>query len=140
MINILDVNTINKSVIIGTITTDMYKFIIAKRPDYINIINKRDIILWRDRINYIQKHKDDFINQDDLDLYIKEIPQIIAEPDYIGIPPKEPKSIQFIKRYDTNILIAVRISNNGDLFFRSMYPITESQLSDYEYKNKAWKY
>ena len=117
MINKLDVNTINKSIIIGTITTDMYNFIITKRPDFINIIYKRDIILWRDRIDYIQKHKDDFINQDNLDLYIKEIPQIIANPDYLGIPPKEPKSIQFIKRYDTNILIAIRISNYGSLIF-----------------------
>lgn len=41
-------------------------------------------------------------------------------------------SIQFIKCYSNNILIAVRVATDGELSFRTKYPITDSQLADYK--------
>ena len=67
------------------------------------------------------------------------IPEIIKSPDYIGVKNKD-LSIQFIKRYEDNILIAVRMDSKGRLSFRTMYTITESQLSDYLKKDRAWEF
>lgn len=55
----------------------------------------------------------------------------------MGLPPHD-DSIQFIKIMNRAIIVAVRISNKGKLSYRTMYPITASQLNDYLRKNRAW--
>lgn len=68
-----------------------------------------------------------------------DIPKIIAEPDYISVHPKD-KSISFIKNYSGHVSVAVRIAPNGNMAYRTMYPITDAQLSHYIAKGFAWKY
>ena len=67
------------------------------------------------------------------------IPEIIDKPDYLGVR-KNDFSIQFIKRYSDNMLVAVRRGNKGKLLLRTMYTITESQLSNYLRKGSAWEF
>ncbi len=95
--------------------------------------------MWDDRIDHIEKHRINFKNIYDFDDYVDMIPDIVENPDYIGIKDKN-KSIQFIKQYNDNILIAVRLTTKGKLSFRTMYPITDGQLDDYIEKNTAWEY
>lgn len=38
------------------------------------------------------------------------------------------------------MLVAVRMDDKGKLLFRTMYTITESQLSDYLRKGSAWEF
>lgn len=94
--------------------------------------------MWKDRIDHIKKH-----TYDNSKLSVEEmcelIPEIIDKPDYLGVKQKD-SSIQFIKRYKDNILVAVRIDRKGRLSFRTMYTITESQLADYIRKGRAWKF
>lgn len=94
--------------------------------------------MWKDRIEHIKKHAYDNSN-----LSVEEmcnlIPEIINSPDYLGVRKKD-YGIQFIKRYKDNILVATRIDSKGRLSLRTMYTITESQLSDYLRKGSAWKY
>lgn len=124
---------------IGTLDDKKLKFISGKRPDFANEIKGTDIIMWDDRIDHIEKHRMNFRNIYDFDDYVDMIPDIIENPDYIGVKDKN-KSIQFIKQYDDNILIAVRLTTKGKLSFRTMYPITDGQLDDYIEKNTAWEY
>lgn len=126
---------------IGKLDDKKLKFIYEKRPDLAFEIKDTDILMWDDRIEHIEKHRMNFRNIYDFDDYIEMIPDIIENPDYIGIKNKnENKSIQFIKQYDDNILIAVRLTAKGKLSFRTMYPITDGQLADYIKKQTAWKY
>ena len=76
---------------------------------------------------------------EDFYMCMERIPEIIEEPDFIGINPKD-SSLQFIKRFSQNILIAVRFNADGKLSYRTLYPITDSQLSDYIKKKRAWEY
>lgn len=80
-----------------------------------------------------------FRNIYDFDKYVDLIPKIIENPDYLGVKEKD-SSIQFIKQYDDNLLIAVRINAKGKLSFRTMYPITDGQLKSYINKKTAWKF
>ena len=105
-----------------------------------------DIILWEDRFKYIEKHKGDFKNEIDFERHIAAIPEVIENPDYIGVHPHK-NSLEFIKRIDELLIVVVRIKQKGDLAFRTAYPLSEKQLQDYlksgtaiEYKKKDWHF
>jgi hypothetical protein len=70
---------------------------------------------------------------------MKEIPTIIQNPDYISIHPKD-ESICFIKKYSKHVNVAIKISTDGKMVYRTMYPLRESQLQNYLENNRAWKY
>lgn len=61
--------------------------------------------------------------------YIDKINDIISNPDYLGVNPKEENSIEFVKRYSDNILVAVKLdSGNNYLYVASLYKISEGKL------------
>lgn len=131
----LDINIFNdkvKCIEIGKLTSQMIKFL--NLP-----IDPCSIMLWDDRLKYMEKHKSDFISEEAYCKHLQEIPNIIENPDYIGLHPKD-NSIQFIKRIDELMLVGVRIKNKGSLNIRSSYPISNEQLQKYLDSNTAWKF
>ena len=54
---------------------------------------------------------------------------IIEEPDFVGQNPKEPNSVELIKRLGEDLLIAVKLDPSGYLFLSTMY-----ELNNGEYK------
>ncbi|MDD9147359.1 PBECR2 nuclease fold domain-containing protein [Sporolactobacillus sp. CQH2019] len=93
--------------------------------------NEKDILLWKDRIRYIDKHKSDFTSDEEFKKHVEAIPDIVQNPDYVGIHPKG-ESIEFIKKIDRLMLVAVRLNLKSDVLkFRSAYPIKQSQLESY---------
>ena len=61
--------------------------------------------------------------------YLDKIPEILKKPDYIGKNSKEENSVEFIKKYDGNILVAIKLDKTGDyLYVASMYELKESKL------------
>jgi len=58
----------------------------------------------------------------------RRIRRILAEPDYIGLNDKD-DSIEFVKSFGKFIKVAVRVSNSGLLFVRTLYHITDRQVS-----------
>ncbi len=123
---------------VGELDNIKISFLQEKCPELVNKINGRTIVMWKDRIEHLKKHI--YENPDfSIEKMCSLIPEIIKSPDYIGVKNKD-LSIQFIKRYEDNILIAVRMDSKGRLSFRTMYTITESQLSDYLKKDRAWEF
>ena len=63
--------------------------------------------------------------------YIDYLPEIIENPDYIGVNPNEnDKSIEFIKKYSKNVLVGVKLEKDGQyLYVSSMYDIQDSKIS-----------
>lgn len=101
--------------------------------DIINILNlkekPRNIKFAYDRIAHCEKHKIDFKDEKSYYKSIKAIPQIIKKPEYVGFNIKN-NSIEYIKRLDDLTLVAVRLKSSGDLFLRSIYPISEVKLNN----------
>lgn len=61
--------------------------------------------------------------------YLGKIPEILDKPDYIGKNPKEENSIELIKKYEDNILIAIKLDKNGDyLYIATMHEVAEPKL------------
>ena len=59
------------------------------------------------------------------------IPDIIDNPDYIGINPNEngTGSIELIKRYKDNVLVGIKLdTNNSYLYVSTMHDIQESKV------------
>lgn len=63
--------------------------------------------------------------------YIDYIPDIIENPDYVGVNPneKENSSFELIKRYKDNILIGIKLDKDGDyLYVATMHEVQESKI------------
>lgn len=127
-----------KCVSVGTLSSEQIDFLKNKCPDVFNNVKTYTIVIWKDRLQHISKHSYDASNLS-VDEMIDLLPQIIESPDYLGYRDKD-SSIQFIKKIKNNILVAVRTDSKGRLTFRTMYTITEGQLSDYIKKNHAWEF
>ncbi len=107
----------------------------------LNGILKHDtpITFWKDRVEHTDKHKDEFSSDIMYQICFEEIPQIIYHPDYIGIHQKE-KSISFIRNYTSNhVNVAIRVTVNGNLAYRTMYPLIDATLTHYMDTFHAWK-
>ena len=63
--------------------------------------------------------------------YIDYIPDIIDNPDYIGINPNESgsESIELIKRYRDNVMIGIKLDKDNDyLYVSTMHDIQEAKI------------
>lgn len=73
--------------------------------------------------------------------YIDNIPEILSNPDYIGTNPREKNSIEFIKCYSENILVAVKLDLQKDYYYvASVYDITNSKLTRRIKSNRCIKF
>ena len=63
--------------------------------------------------------------------YIDYIPEIIENPDYIGVNPNEQvTSIELVKRYADNVMIGIKLDTDGNyLYVSTMHDIQESKIS-----------
>lgn len=63
--------------------------------------------------------------------YIDYLPEIIENPDYVGVNPNESDtSIEFIKKYSKNVLVGVKLEKDGQyLYVSSMYDVQDSKIS-----------
>lgn len=65
--------------------------------------------------------------------YIDYIPDIIINPDYIGVNPNEKsgETIELVKRYSDNILIGIKLDKKNDyLYVSTMHSINESKIQN----------
>ena len=62
--------------------------------------------------------------------YLNSIPDIIDSPDYIGINPHEAKSIELVKKYDSNILVGIKLDlSKNYLYVASLYEISDAKVN-----------
>ena len=62
--------------------------------------------------------------------YIDFIPDIIENPDYVGVKPNEGQtSIEIIKRYKDNVIIGIKLDIEGNyLYVSTVHDIQESKI------------
>lgn len=139
----LDISLFNehkKSQSIGRFSQHMVDFILSKKPDFAGRISSNaDILFWAARVKHTERHRKDFKDDTEFEQCLKDIPQIIQCPDYISIHPTD-ESVSFIKKYTKHVSVAIKISTDGKMVYRTMYPLRESQLNEYIKNGRAWKY
>lgn len=99
----------------------------------------QNIYLWGARIDeHCEKHKCEYSSPTAYDEAIKNIPNIINNPDYVAINPKN-GNVQYIKRLMDISLVGIKITKGSKgLIFRTIFPITESKLNN-NIKNGIYK-
>lgn len=67
---------------------------------------------------------------DNMFIYLKYIQEIISNPDYVGMNPREKgTSLEFIKILDDNILLAIKLDTKKDYFYlATMHEISALKL------------
>ena len=108
---------------IGSLSSEVISILKLNRPEC-------DIIFWEDRLKHIEKHVPDFDSLEDYYKHMELIPDIIESPDYVGLHPSA-NSIEYFKRINKVMLVAIRLRNDGNLSFRTAYPISEAKLQVY---------
>ena len=72
---------------------------------------------------HIRKHHPNIVTEMD------KIPAILSTPDYVGQNPKEPNSIEVVKRLAANLMVCVKLDlEKGYLYVASLYDITDAKL------------
>lgn len=72
---------------------------------------------------HVQKHHPSCVG------YIQDVAKILAAPDYIGVNPREPDSIEVVKQLGDNILVAVKLDKTrGYLYVASLYDVTPAKI------------
>jgi len=65
--------------------------------------------------------------------YIPKIQEIIANPDYVGVNPDEPNSVEYVKVFDKTVLLSVNLCTDKEedyLYVSSLYDISEGKLNN----------
>ncbi|MGL5676619.1 MAG: PBECR2 nuclease fold domain-containing protein [Cellulosilyticaceae bacterium] len=83
-----------------------------------------------DKIDYTKKHEHKFKSYEAYKKCVEQTPTIIQEPDYIALHPNG-NSIEYIKKIDEIMLVAVRVKKAGSLWVKSVFPISESKMDIY---------
>ena len=103
--------------IIGEISEDVKKLLELDLP------SGTPIYIGQTNIEHMQRE-----HPVEYERYFTLLPRIISTPDFVGLNPKD-NSIEYIKSFSTSdgqyLKLAVRISNDGFLFARSLYEILE---------------
>lgn len=86
------------------------------------------IILGESNIEHMKRQR-----PEDYEKYGNDIEEIIKKPTYVARNPNQ-GSIEYIKEYKINnefVLVAVRISNKGTLFAKTLFTMTERKINIY---------
>lgn len=113
----------SKNVKIGELTKEVI--------DILNLdLKPQNITIWSTRIEeHCTKHKHEYSSPNAYNQAIKSIPIILENPDYIGIHKNG--NIQYVKKLDDISLVGIKIlKNNGNLLFRTIFPISETKLNN----------
>ncbi len=107
--------------------------------DLLNLEYKQElpIILGEANIEHMKRQ-----HPEDYEKYGKRIKDIINNPTYVARNPNQ-GSIEYIKEYKIDnefILVAVRISNKGTMFAKTMFKMTERKINIYLDNGYAKKY
>ena len=95
------------------------------------------IILGETNIKHMKReHPDDF------EKYFDSIEEIVNSPTYVAKNPNQ-GSLEYIKEYKINdefVLVAVRVTNKGTMFARTLFVMTEKKKEKYLSRGYAIKY
>lgn len=95
------------------------------------------IILGDTNIDHMKRQ-----HPEDYKKYGQDISEIIENPTYVAQNPNQ-GSIEYIKEYKIDnefVLVAVRVTNNGKMFARTLFRMTERKKNIYLSKGYAKKY
>ena len=100
--------------------------------------NKK-IVMYYDRKEHCkERHLKDYENESNYYFVMDSLEEIIQSPDYVFYN-KNTLGLEYYKKLNENILIAVRISNGKELKVRSVYPVYKNKIENKKKKEEEEK-
>lgn len=97
---------------------------------------EKDIYLCPGLEKHLKKH-----NHLECLKYIDNIPEIILYADYIGAHPNILQSVEFVKKYEKNVLVAVQFDEKDDYYHISnVYDISNGKIGHKLFSGRFKKY
>lgn len=117
-----DISTSNQE--IGRLKKEICDVLSTLLEADINLEGK-SVLIGNSNLNHVKERHPEIFEK-----YTGSLSDIISMPDYVGVHP-DGKSIELIKKFEDNILVAIRIKNSGPLWIKSFYEIKDTKLSSY---------
>lgn len=89
---------------------------------------EKDIVQSTGLIKHIKKNHPDCLK------YINYIPNIISNPDYIGVNKKVKNSVEIVKCLEDNVLVAIKL----DVIEQHYYVASLYDISDYKMSKRLY--
>ena len=101
------------------------------KSEYFRILKLDDSIdIVKVNIENLRKHLEKR-NHDNMIKYLSRISELLENPDYIGINPRERgRSIEYVIQLDENVLIGIKLDYKNEYFYiATMHEISELKLN-----------
>ena len=99
---------------------------------------KKIVMYYDRREHYKQRHLKDFENESNYYFVMDSLEEIIKSPDYVFYN-EITLGLEYYKKLNENILIAVRISDGKELKVRSVYPVSQNKIENRKKKEETLK-
>jgi hypothetical protein len=86
-------------------------------------------------MRHIQKKHSDYYED-----YFYSIPSIVCSPEYYGLYPSKPNSIELVKKINDYILVGIKINSTNNLLVSSFYPVDKDKVAARIRKNRLKPY
>lgn len=100
--------------------------------------NKKIVIYPEAKEHSKDRHINDYPSIEDYYIVMDSLEKIIQNPDYVFYD-KSKKGLEFYKKINSNILVAVRVDNGKELKVKSVYPIKETKIENRKKKEEQTK-
>lgn len=99
----------------------------------------KPILVFEDRKNHvIEKHLKDFKTLKNIEETYNSLPDIINKPDYVFYNSKT-KGLEYYKKINSNICVAVRVNPGKVLKVKSWYPANKTKVKNRMKKEELQK-
>ena len=101
------------------------------KPEYFRILKLDDSIdIVKVNMENLKKHLEKR-NHDNMIKYLSRISELLENPTYIGINPREKgRSIEYVIQLDENVLIGIKLDYKNEYFYiATMHEISELKLN-----------
>ena len=101
------------------------------KSEYFQLLELDDSIdIVKVNIENLRKHLEKR-NHDNMIKYLSRISELLENPDYIGINPRERgRSIEYVIQLEENVLIGIKLDyKNEDFYIATMHEISELKLN-----------
>lgn len=100
--------------------------------------NKKIVMYPEAKEHSKERHINDYPREDDYYFVMASLEEIIQNPDYVFYD-KSKQGLEYYKKIDSNILVAIRVNDGRELKVKSVYPVEQEKIDNRKKKEEQMK-
>lgn len=119
--------------ILGKINKD-----IIEKWELYNHKNKKIVMYESAKLHSKVRHLEEYDSEEDFHFVMDSLEEIIKNPDYVFYD-KSKNGLEYYKKINSNILVAIRIDDGKELKVKSVYPVKQEKIENRKKKEEQTK-